>query len=164
MNPTNYGFRFNHFEIKENILKKCSKNEDGKHKLKREIQFYEYIRNHNIPFSIPNIYLLDKERGVIEMEYLDCIPLTSVFYKMKNPIPNILDPLSSLHKCSRNCSKEDYIENIILETYTKIVNRYNETRWDDLPLFRTIKTVNHIPFKTMDYYLERINDALISQK
>ena len=55
MNENNYGFIFNDIIIINGIFNKKAKNELGKIKINNEIDFYLYIINNNINFSIPKL-------------------------------------------------------------------------------------------------------------
>lgn len=165
MNENNYGFYFNNIEIHDNKLIKSAKNDYGKNKIKKEINFYEYIIDNNVKLAIPKIYFLNKNSGIIEMEYLiNCITLTNIFYDIEiNSIINkILEKINILHIFSViNVSKETYLKNMKIETYDKIILRYNETNWLELSYFNKIKTINNIHFKNINYYLNKINEKLI---
>lgn len=165
MNVNNYGFIFNDIKVNNNKLIKTAKNEYGKEKIQNEINFYEYIIDNKIIFSIPRIYLLNKNEGIIEMEYLkNCNTITDIFYEFElNYIINkILTDIKILHNFSYfKVSKETYIESIRIETRDKILLRYNETDWNNISFFNKIKTVNNISFKNIYFYVNKINEELL---
>ena len=70
-----YGAQFNRLTIIDNqYIRKESKNEYGVTKIKKEIQFLQYIHNYHVPFSTPTMYEYGGDYYV--MEYLkDYIPL-----------------------------------------------------------------------------------------
>ena len=69
MNENNYGFVFNKITIENNIFKKTPKNEVGQNKIKNESEFYLYIKNNNIPFSMPK--LIDYSNNELLLEYIE---------------------------------------------------------------------------------------------
>ena len=185
MNSQNYGFMFNNIEIRNNIFVKSAKNEYGSIKIKTEIEFYKNIIENKIDFQIPKIYLLDISISIIEMEYLSkYYALTNTFYTkysscteeeagsmsvtshtttlhpiidQKYIIDKIIKGISILHNFTfKNITKEEYIKNIHIEIYDKIVNRFNDTKWENTQL-NQIHSVNGIKIKNIHYYLQKIN-------
>ena len=154
MNTNNYGFVFNNIEVKNEKLTKSAKNEYGKNKILKEISFYDYIISNKINLAIPKIYLLDRNNGIIEMEYLKhCVTSTSIFYDIDVDIitNKILEKINILHSFSIiTISKEIYLKNIKIEVNDKVLSRYNETKWDELPNFKRIKTINNRTFKNVE--------------
>jgi hypothetical protein len=165
MNFSNYGFVFNNIVIKNNKLIKTAKNEYGKNKIKNEIAFYERIIKDKINLPIPKIHLLDKDKGIIEMEYLvNCLTLTDIFYELDvySMVSIILKNITILHNSSFiNVGKEIYLKNIKIETNDKVLTRYYETKWCDLDNFNKIKKINGVVFKDMEYYLNKINENIL---
>ena len=68
MNPQNYGFSFNNIQIKDDLFIKEGKNQQGIDKIQKETQFYLYITNNKIPFSIPRY--IDSTTTSLTIEYL----------------------------------------------------------------------------------------------
>jgi 5-methylthioribose kinase len=167
MNNNNYGFVFNNLEVKDNILTKSAKNEYGRKKINNEILFYENILKTNIPFSIPDIYLLDASNSTIKMEFLnDYNTLTRVFYNSENPvkqdiIENIRECMNRLHSFTHiQVSKELFVENVFIETREKVVERFETTDWKNIETFKKIKKINGLSFHDIYYYLNIINSRI----
>jgi tRNA A-37 threonylcarbamoyl transferase component Bud32 len=155
MNSHNYGFAFNHIEIKEDILIKSSKNKYGKDKMKNEILFYKNILDNNIPLSIPTIFGLDISNSIIRMQYLyNSKTMTSLFFREEYNhewIYKVKDSISKLHYFSnKTICKTEYIQHLYIETYEKLISRYKQTNWETISNYNKIKTVNHV--KVKDFY------------
>ncbi len=163
MNINNYGYSFNLLEIENNILIKKAKNIEGSNKIKNEINFYKFIIDNNINFPIPEIYNLDNSNNIIKMKYLkDYKDLTNIFNENYELIQNIILNLNSLHKYTKIITKQEYLTNLKLEIYDKIVYRYNKTDWNNLNNFKSIKTINNVEVKNLSYYLNIINNKILN--
>jgi hypothetical protein len=166
MNIENYGFLFNDIRIVGDIFEKRSKNEYGKKKIAHEINFYSNIIKKQISLKIPNIYVLDLLNSTIKMKYYkNSKPLTDCFYNSIEDIPHIitqiLDDISILHNFFIiPVSKIEYMENLNIEIRYKIISRFQETNWVNIPQFNTIKSVNGIPIYNMSYYIDRISKEI----
>lgn len=168
MNTHNYGFSFNTIEINENVLSKSAKNDYGKKRIKNEINFYKNIIENNINLSIPDIYILDISNSIIKMEYLNGYQtLTHVFYDKDNNyrsniINTLIQKINILHKFITIPVNIDlYIENIMIETSTKLIERYNSNNWENIEYFNRIKSINGLKFRDMYYYINIINTKII---
>ena len=111
MNPifierVGYGTQFNQLSmIGKGTIKKESKNEYGHCKIKKEIQFLQYIQNHSIPFSIPTV--LETGEHYYVMQYLSSyMPLYQYF------------PSVSIDRKRKMCNRI-YKELHILHAHTK---------------------------------------------
>jgi len=166
MNSHNYGFAFNHMEIQDDVLIKSPKNDYGKEKMKYEILFYKNILDQNIPFSIPTIFSLDISNSIIRMQYLrNSKTLTSLFFQDNSIqykwIERVKHSISNLHQFTNKIiSKTEYIQHLYIETYEKLVNRYNTTLWESIPQYNKIKTVNHLKIKDFYTYINIIKDKI----
>lgn len=163
MNKENYGFIFNEIVIKDNKFIKKSKNIEGKNKLNNEILFYNYIKNNNIPFSIPTIIYY--EDGKIEIEYLsnyktltECITDHNV---IDIHIKNILNFLKIIHDVKKEIDIKTLMNDIEIETNIKIVNRYNKFNWELNEIFNKIKFVNKLKINNIHYYIDSIQKKCI---
>ena len=160
-----YGSNFNVILTKDNILKKKAKNHYGEEKMKYEIEFYKYIIHHNIKFPIPHIYNFTKK--CILMKYLkEYVPLYSVFFKQTIDIQEsilnmILDKLTILHNSSKLViDKKTYYNELIYETYDKLLLRYNE--YDSIiKKYSNIQYVNGIKVKSFKEIIEYIKNKII---
>jgi len=167
MNNNNYGYVFSNIEVNGNILKKSAKNEEGKRKIMNEILFYKNIIENKIDFPIPKIYNLNKEDGIIEMEYLkDFYKTTS---KMENidlldyNIKKILYHIEKLHNfTSIEIDTESFKKHIDIETKYKLIKRYNETNWSEVPFFNNIESVNNIKIGNIYDYVDILNNKIHS--
>lgn len=160
MNPQNYGFSFNNIQIKDNLFIKEGKNQQGIDKIKKETHFYLYITNYNIPFSIPKY--INSTPTSITIEYLKntstltehITPETVDHYYHK-----IITNLIPLHENQQVTPISQIKEDILYEIETKIIERYYKTDWTSL--LQPITTINRIPFKTIDQYIQQIKSRVI---
>jgi hypothetical protein len=141
-----YGNCFNEIKIDNNVLTKRAKNAYGINRLKNEIEFYKFIRTHNIKFDTPVIYELNNDN--IIMEYIkECIPMYKVYDKsMMNVIHKKLD---SLHSSSFVIiSREQFFKDLKTEFYDKIVSRFDTIKniLCEYSYIKTVNGVNILPF------------------
>lgn len=61
MDIHNYGYTYSEITICGDILVKKGKTEEGIAKINNEISFYKEINEQNIPFPIPEIYVIMKK-------------------------------------------------------------------------------------------------------
>lgn len=157
MNPQNYGFSFNNIQIKGNLFIKEGKNQLGIDKIQKETQFYLYITNNHIPFSIPRY--IDSTTTSLTIEYLKNTN-TLTHYINKENIDHyyhkITKHLEPLHKIEKEIPISQIKQDILYEIETKVLERYNKTNWTTLLQENNIKTINNIPFKTIEKYIEKI--------
>ena len=164
MNPQNYGFSFNNIQIKENLVIKEGKNQIGIDKIQKETQFYLYITNNKIPFSIPKY--IDSTPTSLTIEYLKNTTTLTNHITQENIdyyYQHILRHLEPLHKIEKETSIEQIKQDILYEIETKVLERYNKTDWTSLinpTQFNEIKTINHIPFKTIEIYIDKIKTKI----
>ena len=160
MNPifierVGYGTQFNQLSmIGKGTIKKESKNEYGHCKIKKEIQFLQYIQNHSIPFSIPTVLEIGETFYI--MKYLsDYMPLYRYFpsasVDRKRKICNrIYEELHILHAHTKQeVSKRQFVQLLQMETKDKIYKRYEEI----VPLldrYSFIKKVNHVVLRSFE--------------
>uniref|UniRef100_A0A6C0KLW6 Aminoglycoside phosphotransferase domain-containing protein n=1 Tax=viral metagenome TaxID=1070528 RepID=A0A6C0KLW6_9ZZZZ len=160
MNPifierVGYGTQFNQLSmIGKDTIKKESKNEYGHCKIKKEIQFLQYIQNHSIPFSIPTVLEIGETYYI--MKYLSgYMPLYQYFpsasVDRKRKICNrIYEELHRLHTCTKqDVSKNQFLQILHIETKDKIYQRYNEI----VPLldrYSFLKKVNHVVLQSFE--------------
>ncbi len=163
MNINNYGFQDSSFLIKNNKIIKKAKSNKGIEKINREIMFYTYIKKNNIKFPIPLIYNL-KINDFIEMEYLkDYNTLLNDFYINPNLlIKEIKLKLDIIHNNKIIVTKDKYKECLNIEIYDKVINRFNETKWNKLKNFNLIQKVNNIQIKNINYYLKIISEKILN--
>jgi hypothetical protein len=158
MNIDNYGFSFNNIEICDGIVIKSAKNDYGKRKIQNEIGFYNYIISNNIQFPIPTIVATDYSNAVFTMEFLrdHCVATTRINYS--NIIQPILNNLHLLHThIVLDVPKETYIQQLLIETNTKIIERYNDTNWNAIWQTYKITRVNNTKIHDISYYVQKIN-------
>ena len=163
MEEQNYGFMFNEIRIEGDIFIKKSKNAEGTKKINNEILFYKKILEEQIDFNTPK--LIDYADGVIKLEY---IPLSNTLTSIVNGdnvdiyVDKILKELSKLH-CHTICVNANTIRaDSIMELNTKIINRYQQTNWDDIPRFNTITSVNGLKFKNIYEYVDKIQSEALT--
>ena len=162
MNDYNYGFVFNDIKINNNIFNKKSKNELGKLRINNEIEFYVYIINNNIDFSIPK--LINYEDGNLSIEYIpNSCTLTNKINKLNvyEYIDKISKNINKIHEIQKPVSFHIIETDLNIELEKKIINRFHEFEWNSNLLYNSIKTVNNIKFKNINYYCDIIHSKII---
>lgn len=177
LNRIGYGNQFNDLFIIDDIIIKKSKSEYGNFKISKEILFFQYILNNNIPFTIPEII----EFGInyYRMKYLsNYTPLYKSFlsypHSKQNEIINLItNQLNLLHNSTiKLICKKEYTELLVIETHTKIKKRYEEIS-DILKQYSFIKKVNNVELLSFDnilgiiqnkmgYFINSLNEYKIS--
>ena len=98
------------------------------------------------------------------MEYLsNYYVLTKKFYTKNNTIliGKIIKCIDILHNFTfKNINKDEYIKNIKIEIYDKIIKRFNDTKWETTQL-NQITSVNGIQIRNIHYYLYKINENIM---
>ena len=161
MNENNYGFMFNNITIKDDEFNKAGKNSLGKIKINNEIDFYLYIIKNNIDFPLPK--LLNYKDGEISIEYISnsCILTNKInLSNMYNYIDRIKYYLNNIHKIQKPIASNFIKNDLNIELNTKILNRFNEFDWDSNILYKSIKSVNNVKIKNINYYCEFIQKKL----
>jgi hypothetical protein len=161
MNEQNYGFVLNDIKIKNNVFNKKSKNALGKMKINSEIEFYLYIINNNIGFSIPQ--LIDYKDGELSIEYIsNASTLTNKINRsnMYEYIDKIKKHIHRIHEIRIPVCKDIMERDLNIELKKKVIDRFHEFDWNANPLYHSIKSVNNITFKNIHYYCETIHRKL----
>ena len=57
-------------------------------------------------------------------------------------------------------SPQEYIEQLKIESFQKVVTRFNETDWQTITGFNEITHVNHVKIRDLHYYIAKINDRI----
>ena len=163
INRIGYGSFYNNIYLdkKNNIIKKICYNDSGMKKILSEINTLTYIIKNNINFKIPKIY--NFYNNGYDMEYLnEYISLYKIYKELtiKNReflLNNIYEELKNLHSFNKIIiSKEDYIKNLKIETFIKIIERYNTIK-PFLINYVNINSINGIKVYSFDKILEMIN-------
>lgn len=161
MNQNNYGFQFNHITIKNGVFNKKSKNSHGKMKINNEIDFYLYIIENNIDFSMPK--LIDYQNGTISIEYIpnSCILTNKI---NENNISEYIDKikkhLSVIHNVKQFITLDKIIKDVTMELNQKIIERFKQFDWDSCFNYTDIQYVNHIKIKNINEYIEIIQHKM----
>lgn len=142
MNVQNYGFSFNDIKISNNLVSKNGKNDHGKQKINDEIEFYKFVKEKLIDFPLPK--LINYEYGKLEIEYI----------KNNQILTNIITPqnynfyikkmkvlLDKIHFFTLPITDEILKSDIIIETKTKILKRYNKYNWESDEKFKQLQYV-----------------------
>ena len=124
---------FNMIEEFDNAkLKKICIDDYGKELIIKEIKYYKYIDDFNLPF--PKIYNYENNFFIMEkkINYKNISNLNI----SENIIRQIIQKLNIIHNVkTRNIENETYNNDIKIEFYDKIINRLNEIK----PLIHFIK-------------------------
>jgi hypothetical protein len=161
MNENNYGFVFNKITIENNIFKKTPKNEVGQNKIKNEGEFYLYIKNNNISFSMPK--LIDYSNNELSLEYIEnSIILTNKITdkNVKFYIDLIKKNINIIHSIHKPITSNILKIDMEIEFKNKILQRFNEFDWENNSLYKSIKCVNNIKIHNVDYYCDIIYKKL----
>jgi len=157
MNTHNYGFSFNDITIINNLFSKKGKNDHGKQKINDEIEFYKFVENNNIDFPMPTLYTY--EDGKLEIQYINNAQIITNMITPQNYvcyINNIKLLLNKIHDFKLPITSEILKSDIMIETETKIIKRYNEYNWESNKKFKNLQYVNGLKFKSINYYSEII--------
>jgi tRNA A-37 threonylcarbamoyl transferase component Bud32 len=164
MNIDNYGFTFNNITINGNIFKKEYKNLMGKQKINNEINFYLYIVNNNIDFPIPK--LLDYQDGILSIEYINnsCTLINKIDSNNIYEYINIIKKkLAIIHNIKIQVSLDTIQKDLYIEVYKKVLDRFTEFDWKNNLLYNSIKSVNGLKIKDINYYCNIIKTNIIYQ-
>lgn len=169
MNIDNYGFTFNNITINGNIFKKDCKNLMGKKKINNEINFYLYIINNNIDFPIPK--LLEYQDGCLSIEYINnSCTLTNKIGSINSYeyINKIKQKLAIIHNITIQVSPDVIQKDLYIEVHKKVLDRFTEFDWKSNLLYNSIKSVNGLKIKDINYYCNiiktKITDCLENRK
>ena len=161
MNENNYGFVFNNISITDGIFRKTAKNSLGKMKINNEIDFYLYIVNNKLEFSIPK--LLNYKDGSLSIEYIpDSSTLT---YKLDSTnihdyVNTIKKYVSTIHNVQKPVSFDIIERDLHIELKKKVLDRFNEFDWSSNFSYKSIKSVNKLKIKDINYYCNVIQSKI----
>jgi hypothetical protein len=161
MNNNNYGFKFSEIIIMNDLFIKRAKNKDGCNKLKNELNFYLEIIQKKINLSMPELIYYNENE--LHIRYINnSTPLTNIITNTnwKTYVNIICKKLEEIHNFTIEKKVDDIITDINIETYTKLLKRYNETEWEQYNVLNKIKYVNTIKIKNMEYYSKIINNNI----
>lgn len=161
MNENNYGFSFNNIIIQNNIFKKSSKNKLGEKKINNEIEFYKYIKNNDIAFPMPK--LIDYSNNEIILEYIENSETLTNKINSKNIdyyINCIKNYINKIHSISKPITSDILKNDLQIEIKNKVIDRFNEYDWEKNSIYKSIKYVNNIKIKNINYYCEIIHEKL----
>lgn len=151
-----YGASFNNLYTCDSFLKKESKNEYGKKKIRKEIAFYTFLQSYP---SLPSPEILEFGDSFYTMKLYPYPPLYTLFSRFspqqkKSCLHTIFSELSRFHSISSlQLTKESYRQNLELETHLKVLERY--TLVDSLMKeYSFIDTVNDVKLKSFQEIIE----------
>ncbi len=129
--------------INDTTLKKEAISNYGKKRIKKEILFYKKLKESNINFPVPEFNQISEFK--FNMEYLsDYITYQEYLnngFKINKKV--IFDHLKNLHANSIKVSEDEFKNNLQIETYGKVEERYSEIK-DIIDKYNYIKIVNGI--------------------
>jgi hypothetical protein len=162
MNTMNYGFKFTEIIIKKDLFIKKAKNDEGGKKIEREIQFYIELQDRKINLCMPELIYYKKNEELCIKFIESAVNLTDIINKTnwKLYVDLIYEKLKDIHNITIEKSSESILTDITIETYDKILKRYNETDWVEYSDFNKIKYVNNIKIKDINYYAKLINERI----
>ena len=157
-----YGFTFNDITVDDNVVTKIYKNEKGRNKINKEAAFYQYIKENNIPFIMPDV--INHCDGVLKIKYIQNTKTLLEYINKDNldtTIENVMYSLKRMHKYTHEVNKETFLSDINQELGSKVLGRYNETEWNTIPSYNKIISVNGVKInKNIHYYLDKIKDEI----
>ena len=162
MNAQNYGFAFNDIVINDSSVTKTAKNSVGKIKINNEIEFYLYIIKNNIDFPIPK--LLYHNDGELKIQYIkNSDTMTNIITNLNTNcyIGRIKELLNTIHSVKLPVHREILLKDLIIETYKKPIERFNEFNWSKNEIYASIHSVNNIKIKNIHHYCEIIKTKII---
>lgn len=163
MNENNYGFLFNNITLNNDNFNKKSKNLLGNMKINNEIEFYLYINKNNIQFPMPK--LLNYQDGEITIKYiLNSSTLTNKIksYNLYEYINKIKHYLNIIHSIQKTITFDIIEKDLNIEIKKKVIDRFNEFEWNSNTIYNSIKSVNNIKIKNIDYYCDIIHSKIIN--
>lgn len=161
MNKDNYGYIFNDITLNEGKLTKKSKNPLGKMKINNEIKFYLYITERCISFPIPS--LIDHYDGCISIQYLSNTDVLTNIIQPNNVckyIEKILSCMENIHCITMDIDNDIILNDVNIEVNKKVLGRFNEYDWSSNDTYNSIKSVNNVNIKNIQYYCEHIHQRL----
>lgn len=161
MNKDNYGYNFNDITLNDCILTKRSKNQFGKVKINNELKFYLYITEHCINFPMPK--LISHFDGCLSIQYLSgAVVLTNIIQpnNICKYIEQILMCMRNIHQRTLDIDNCFILNDVDIEVNKKVLGRFNEYDWSSNKIYNSIKSVNNVNIKNIQYYCESIHKRL----
>jgi len=159
-----YGSAFNTLTVTDTTIKKECKNDYGKGKLTKEMQFYRYLMNAASRFSVPILY--EMTDTYYTMQYLkgyhSLYTLFPTFTEERKSamLQTIYTQLDTLHSTSSmEVTKEKLAECLLIETRTKILDRFSSIK-ELIEGYSHIKQVNGTLLKSFDTVLSLLSDKV----
>jgi hypothetical protein len=183
MNYNNYGFIFNDITVFGDTLRKKSKSVWGDKKISNEIEYYLYIQNNKINFTMPrlidyscsgNAHAFSEmliSPGVhpayneLTIEYIsNSNTLTTLINKtnVKYYTNKIKTHMNNIHNIKMAIPNTSLINDLYIETVTKILDRYKDFNLDSNSLYNSIISVNNTKIKKIEYYCKTIYTTLLN--
>lgn len=163
MNKDNYGYNFNDITLNDGILTKRSKNKFGKVKINNEIKFYLYIAEHCTSFPMPK--MISSFDGCLSIQYLsNAVVLTNIIQpnNICKYIEQILVCMQNIHCITMDVDNRVVLNDVNIEVNKKVLGRFNEYDWSSNKTYNSIKSVNNVNIKNIQYYCEIIHRRLIT--
>lgn len=157
-----YGFTFNDITVEGDIVVKTCKNEKGRNKINKEAAFYKHIQENKVPFSMPDV--VSQCDGTLKIKYIQNTKTLLEYINQDNinrVIENVLSELKKMHSYTYEVERETFFSDIKQELETKVIDRYNETKWDIIPCYNKITHVNGVKINTnIRYYVDKIKNEV----
>ena len=166
LNTNNFQTRFfNKIEyIGEHIIKSPT-NSQGIDIIKKEINWYKF-NNNRLSFVPKFEDIYDSEENNLKLECLKAEPLYKKFknLSMENKqyvLSSIYDKLNVLHSIKIEITNDKMVEDIIIESYTKIYQRIEKIK-PIISYFGKINKVNGIDITNFDTIMDKLRSILLS--
>jgi hypothetical protein len=161
---TGYGAMFCDLFSDATTIVKCAKNEEGSRKLRRELAFYKIVKEQCRDFPI--VELLEETNHSYTMHfYKEYSPLYQIYWntsvQTQNDILNRVESyLTMLHRSVKvTVSKEEYLESLLVEVYTKPLARVESIR--HILRDYSFQTVNGVELDGFHDLLQWIKDEVL---
>jgi hypothetical protein len=160
-----YGASFNTLSRTQTKIKKEAKTDYGRKKILYEIEFFKFLQDKNISFSVPEIYEYGNYSYTMKY-YADYIPFFRVWNtidenKRTTILQKIKNNLLELHESDRKVvSAELYNEYLLIEISTKLIGRIEQIE-TMLDTYKHIRRVNDTLIRPLPDIIDAIKNKLL---
>lgn len=162
-----YGGFLTKISLEQDIVDKKSINPQGDFKIKKEINFYNFVKNKPFQLYVPSI--IEINDNAFKMEYLTCYTTLEKYFRKCNNNNHVLEVINfiknileeKLYIDSINVDFSIFKENLYIETTGKILSRFPVIK-PIIEKYNFIEKVNGEKLMNLDIILEKI-DAIVDK-
>lgn len=166
MHKFNYGFSCTEIIIKDTHFIKKAKNIEGINKINNEIAFYKHIIDIDYSKKLPMPKFIYSSNDTLVIEYINNSKTLTQIINKNNYIyylEKIKYHIKHIHDNKISVNYNTIVDDICIEIENKILNRYNKTKWEEIPSFIKIKKVNGIFINNnIKYYIDKIKINILT--